>query len=102
MKSLLVFSSKKSMNNKAIIGALAMDLKRIAVGYHRGSTKMAERFVQEALKRKQEIDTADIKPYLKKALHSLPEILNQKNNKKIAEDALTYSIIFQNYTQKFS
>ena len=38
--------------NKQILGAIAMDLKRVALGYFRGSSSMAERFFQEALKRR--------------------------------------------------
>ena len=83
------------MNNKQIFGALAMDLKRVALGYHRGSTFMAERFFQEALKRKSEIDSKNLKPYLAKLLNDMDK-LNKKEQKRAAEDALLYSTIFQN------
>ncbi len=83
------------MNNKIALASLAMDLKRVALGYHRGSKLMAERFWQEALKRKDEIDVKNIKPYLKKLLDSFPSIYNQEDN-MIAENALMYSTLFQN------
>ena len=35
------------MDNKSILGALAMDLKRVALGYHRMSLKTAEVFTPE-------------------------------------------------------
>lgn len=42
---------KLKRDQKIIIESLAMDLKRIAIGLHRGSLKMANRFKDEALKR---------------------------------------------------
>jgi len=73
------------------IASMAMDLKRVAVGFYNGSTKIAKRFSEE------EIDEDKLKPYLKKFYNKLPEILDQKDEKKIAEDTLMYSTIFQNY-----
>jgi hypothetical protein len=83
------------MKNKQILGALAMDLKRVALGYFRGSTPMAERFFEEALKRRDEINIQELKPYLVKYLNKI-EDLKKENNNKAAEDALLYSTIFQN------
>lgn len=83
------------MNNKQILGALALDLKRVALGYHRGSTLMTERFLQEALKRRKEIDKKSLKPYLVKLLNDMEKI-KKEERKKAAEDALFYSTIFQN------
>lgn len=81
--------------NQIAISSLAMDLKRVALGYHRGSQETAQRFAQEALKRKEEI--TDAPPYLKKILESLPQILSQKDKERLAEDTLMYSTLFQNY-----
>ena len=87
------------MKNKEILGAMAMDLKRTALGYFRGSNSMAERFLQEALKRKKEIDKKALKPYLIKFLNDMENI--KKQDKKIAaENALLYSTIFQNASIK--
>jgi hypothetical protein len=72
-----------------------MDLKRVALGYFRGSTTMSERFFEEALKRKEEIDNKSLKPYLVKFLNDM-ENLNKEERKKAADDALMYSTIFQN------
>lgn len=83
------------MNNKQILGALALDLKRVALGYHRGSTPMAERFFEEALKRRKEIDNKILKPYLVKFLNNM-ENIKKEENEKAADDALLYSTIFQN------
>jgi hypothetical protein len=83
------------MKNKMIFGSLAMDLKRTALGYHRGSDKMAENFFNEAIKRKNEIDKKTTKPYLIKILKNIENIKNEKRE-IAAENALMYSTIFQN------
>jgi len=72
-----------------------MDLKRVALGYFRGSAIMSERFFEEALKRRSEIDKKSLKPYLIKFLKDM-EKLNKKDLKEAADDALLYSTIFQN------
>ncbi|OGD83610.1 hypothetical protein A3A54_00350 [Candidatus Curtissbacteria bacterium RIFCSPLOWO2_01_FULL_39_62] len=87
-------------HDKQQLGALAMDLKRVALGYHRGSTKMAERFLEEALKRQRELKFIKNPPYLNKLLKSLTKLAKEKNKEKLAEDALMYSTLFQNYAIK--
>lgn len=89
------------MNNKIAIESLSMDLLRIAKGYHRGSTNMAERFSKEALKRISEIHISEVEPYFKKVLKSIENSLIHIKDDRIAEDALMYSTICKNYTQKF-
>jgi hypothetical protein len=90
-----VDKQKIIMKNKQILGALAVDLKRAAVGYFRGSTPMAERFFAEALKRRDELNQEEMKPYLIKFLQDMEKIKAEKG----AEDALLYSTIFQNASQ---
>lgn len=82
--------------NQIALASLAMDLKRVALGYHRGSVAMADRFLIEALKRKEEIDVSMIKPYVKKLLDKLTVLEREKDRDKKAEDALMYSTLFQN------
>ena len=53
------------MKNEIILSSLAMDLKRVAIGINRGSFKMAERFCEEAMERKQELDLSNLKQYIK-------------------------------------
>lgn len=84
------------MNNKIALSSLAMDLRRVALGYHRGSVKMAERFLNEALMREAEIDKAKIKPYLQELLTKVKDLQAIADEQKKAEDALMYSILFQN------
>lgn len=83
------------MKNKQLLGALALDLKRVALGYFKGSNLMAERFFEEALKRKNEINTKNLKSYLIKSLNNI-ENLKKQNKKMAAENALLYSTLFQN------
>ncbi|MEK9178706.1 MAG: hypothetical protein AAB801_02915 [Patescibacteria group bacterium] len=85
-----------SDKNKQALGALAMDLKRVALFYHRGSDKTAERFFQEALERKNEVETKTLKPYLVNCLQNVSRLRRGKDKSKIAEDALMYSTLFQN------
>ncbi len=83
---------------KAALQSLVLDLKRVALGFYKGSDKTAERFVQEALKRRGEIH--QVEPYISKILEKLPKALSERNKQKLAEDALTYSVILQNYALK--
>ncbi len=87
--------------NKIAIESLSMDLLRVALGYHRGSNKMAQRFSQEAIKRVEEIKISDVKPYFAKILNKLPKELSKGDRKRLAEDALMYSVLCRNYTKKF-
>ena len=84
------------MNNKIALESLAMDLKRVALGYHRGSTSMAERFYQEALQRIAEVDPLQVKAYMRKILAQAQHL-----GPHAAEEALLYSTLIQNYTQTF-
>lgn len=80
------------MNNKYILESLASDLKRVALGSHRGSNTMAQRFLDEALKRKEEVEIEQIAPYMK-------TLLNKLNAKIDSDKALMYSTLIQNYTR---
>jgi len=79
--------------------SLAMDLKRAALGYYRGSKIMAARFAKEAKRRKQELRDVNLKPYLRNLLSRMDYVLSQDDHKKLAEDALMYSTLFQNAAQ---
>jgi hypothetical protein len=84
------------MNNKIILSSLAMDLKRVALGFHRNSKKMAKRFLEEAIKRKNEIDPNELLPYMRSVINKVGLLPNFDDAKK-AEDALMYSVLIQNY-----
>lgn len=89
------------MNNKIAIESLSMDLLRVALGYHKGSIKMAKRFSDESLARINEINTLEIKPCFVKILASIKNSLTNVDEKRIAEDALMYSTLCKNYAKKF-
>lgn len=90
------------MNKNFIsLSSLSMDLERVAMGYQRGSINVANRFLEEALKRRREIDTKTIKPYIKKLLNKLDVLVQEKDIQKKAEDALMYSTLFQNAALKY-
>lgn len=87
------------MNTKVIIESLSMDLLRIALGLHRGSFSMAERFSKEAFNRSQELkyllaDDIYAKRLIMKSVDSL-----QSNSSKKAEELLMYSVLFKNFAQ---
>src|SRR6266404_5324524 len=63
------------MNNKIILESLSMDLLRVAKGLYRGSDRMAERFLEEALLRKDEVEQNELKPYFKKVLIAIFSLL---------------------------
>jgi len=88
------------MSINEILGSLALDLRRVAQGYYRGSETMAVRFTEEARARKEELQNADLKPYLQKLLSKLEDLFEEKDHKKLAEDALMYSVLFQNAAVK--
>lgn len=97
MKSLQSFSLKNYMsNNQIVLSSLALDLRRVAQGYFRGSTQMADRFLQEALERKKEAEDLVLEPYLMTLLQKLDLMKNETDEKEKAEDALMYSTLFQN------
>ena len=82
------------MNNQYnIIGALAMDLKRVSLGLYNGSGSVADRFWKEAIKRKSEIETSKVPDYISNLLKDL-------GSKKDFEKLLMYSTLLQNYSQK--
>ena len=80
------------MNNKYILESLASDLKRVALGIHRGSITMAQRFLDEALKRRDEVDLGEVASYMR-------TLLNRLNSETDSDEALMYSTLIQNYTQ---
>lgn len=73
--------------------SIASDLKRIALGLHRGSQTTVDRFTQEVLKRKLEIDNSTLEPYIYKWIQKLDSAVSN------SDDALMLSTIFQNYSQ---
>jgi len=84
------------MDNKQILGALSMDLKRVALGIHRESYGVADRFLAEALKRKSEINVSELPPYMQGVLEKIGNLADVSPDQR-AEDALMFSTRVQNY-----
>ena len=82
------------------LSSISMDLERVAMGYQRGSVTMANRFLEEALIRRSEIDKNQAKPHIKKLINALDGVMREKDIQKKAEDALMYSVLFQNAALK--
>ena len=81
------------MNDQSVaLSSLAMDLKRAAMAFWRGSEGAAQRFLDESLERKKEIDFKKVDPYISNLLKNI--------DSKDAEDLLMYSILIQNYVRK--
>lgn len=86
-------------NQKLIIESLAMDLKRVAMGFHRGSSAMANRFKEEALKGGRDLESQKVEGYLDKLVRGMKKSLSGSDD-DVAEDALMYSTLFQNFALK--
>ena len=82
------------MNNTVLLQSLALDLKRVAIGYHSGSHKMADRFLQEVLKRKTQLDFTSLSETIQRLTDKLDLLAKEQNLQKRADHALTYSTIF--------
>lgn len=86
------------MKKNIELESLVMDLKRVALGYHRGSITMAKNFSKEALKRKKEIiKNTSLPLYVKNILERIEKLFQTKDIEKIAEDSLMFSTLLQNY-----
>lgn len=79
--------------NQQVIGALAMDLKRVAIAKHNKSEKVADRFWQEVVKRKEVVSKIKLPDYLSDLYNNL-----ENNNDK--DNLLMYSIVLQNYARR--
>lgn len=96
---ILTKSEPLSDSQKIIIGSLAMDLKRVAIGMQRGSTGMANRFKEEALQRGEELEKFKPNSYILKLISGARETLLSKDPEAY-EDTLMYSTLLQNFAQK--
>lgn len=81
------------MNNQLpLLQSIASDLKRIALSLHRGSPTTAARFAREVIRRRTELDTSSLAPYIQKLVSRLEQAVADP------ETALMSSTILQNYT----
>ncbi|MEK7164109.1 MAG: hypothetical protein AAB768_03140 [Patescibacteria group bacterium] len=73
--------------------SIASDLKRVAMGLHRGSQTTVDKFTKEVLRRKQELDSPLLESYMQKLVNKLDSAVSN------SDDALMLSTLFQNYSQ---
>ena len=88
------------IDQQRVIEAMASDLKRVALGFHRHSYKMAAQFFQEALQRKNEIVLSHLPNYVASILQKIECIRLENNPDRIAEDCLMYSTLLQNFAKR--
>ncbi len=88
------------MNNKILLESMALDLKRVALGSHSHSTKMAERFLQEVFKRSEMLDTTSFSSSLKTVLTNMKRHLKLDNSQRLADDALMYSTLLISFSKR--
>lgn len=78
-------------SQKIILQSLSMDLLRAALGRHRGSHAMANRFIEESQKRLSELDSS----FNVKIISDLKKVLATSSDRQ-AEDLLMYSTLIRN------
>ncbi len=88
------------MNNKILLESMALDLKRVALGAHSKSTKMAERFLQEVFKRSEQLDYQGMPKSLSKLLIHMHNALDATNSKRLADNALMYSTLLISFSKR--
>lgn len=84
-------------NQKIILQSLSMDLLRAALGRHRGSHTMADRFIEESKKRLSELDSS----FNVKIISDLKKVLATSSDRQ-AEDLLMYSTLIRNRSNYFN
>lgn len=80
------------MNNKQLLQAMALDLKRVALGSYSGSQKMNNRFLQEVANRKDSPQYDTLPDIVQRQLQKNDQALD-RNSQTLHEDALMYSTI---------
>jgi hypothetical protein len=88
------------MNNRILLQSIALDLKRVAIGHHSGSVKMANRFLQEALKRNAELDTTYLTKTVRRLTEKMIDLKKETDPNQLAEDALLLSILFLSFSKQ--
>ena len=98
---ILASKSPTPAETKLLLGSLSNDLYRIACLTQRGSVKGAEQFRAQAGRWVNELDSANLKPYIRKIILDVKSRLNSNSlTMESAEKYLMYSILLQNYNLK--
>lgn len=87
---------------KLLIGSLSNDLYRVAYLTQRGSIKAAEKFWQQSGRWVKDLESAQVKPYVKKIILEIKSNLDSNSlTTETAERYLMYSILLQNYALRY-
>ena len=89
-------------NTKLLIGSLSNALYRVACLTQRGSVKGAEKFWIQSGRWVKDLESAQVKPYIKKIILDVKSRLNSNSyTMELAERYLMYSILLQNYALRY-
>jgi len=89
-------------NTKLLIGSLSNDLYRVACLTQRGSVKGAEKFWIQSGRWVKDLESAQVKPYIKKIILDIKFQLGVDTLPlESAERYLMYSILLQNYALRY-
>ncbi len=72
------------MNNRQLLEAIAVDLKRIVMGSYTGSSKMTDRFIDEVYKRTAHLDTKTLSSVKIGIISAMEERLRHSQGKRRA------------------
>ena len=86
------------MTDRQLLQAIALDLKRAAIGYQSGSLKMADIFLQEGLKKGKAITGVSDSGSLSRVLKKIQQLPEAPSTDLKAEHALTFSTILLSFT----
>lgn len=78
---------------KQEIGALALDLKRVAIGYQNNSPEMSATFLTAVEKQLDKLKQYRFGPEIKGYLSKVRRLVSKKYSYNQADDALTYSTL---------
>src|SRR5947209_7058888 len=87
------------MNNQQLFEIIALDLKRVALGYAQHSEKMTEMFRKNALQQAENIDSSKLTPKLFKLVRSMQKDISKNDSEKIPDDALMYSFLLLSFSK---
>ncbi|MBI2590255.1 MAG: hypothetical protein HYW33_00020 [Candidatus Blackburnbacteria bacterium] len=88
-------------DNKFLIGSIVSDLRRASLYMHLGSLSTASHFAHEAIETKKRVNMEMISPHVARILEETEKTLKKPDGDHKAEDILMYSILLQNFAQKY-
>jgi len=84
-------------DTKQLIGSLSNDLFRVASLQQRGSTKAAQKFLEEAKRWAQPLSVLETKKYIKAIAQDVLEFKTSELTLEQAEKYLMFGVLLQNY-----